>query len=277
MKWQRCGIASPGESTSTMNAVICLRSLPFTIFGGVFAMTTSTPAFSPLVHQSFLAIQDELGAIRRRVGAQTHRGRIGPGVRFRERKGRDLVARHARQIFLFLLLRAEKQQRLRHADRLMGGDERGQVCVPTAEQHRGPAIIHLRQTEAAVLLGNLDRESAHREEVVDILLRDFAGAIDFIGVHVRFEISPQFGEKPFARGAIFGALLGERKDAVEIVAANEEVAREAAAFIERITGTFRQIERRGFPRRHLRSIDDRRGRRLRAGFFSDLFFRCFER
>ena len=36
-----------------MNAVICLRSLPFTIFGGVFAITTSTPAFTPLVHQSF--------------------------------------------------------------------------------------------------------------------------------------------------------------------------------------------------------------------------------
>src|SRR4051812_34361447 len=36
-----------------MNALICLRSLPFTIFGGVFAMTTSTPALIKLVHQSF--------------------------------------------------------------------------------------------------------------------------------------------------------------------------------------------------------------------------------
>jgi hypothetical protein len=32
----------PGVSTSTMNAVICFRSLPFTIFGAVFAITTST-------------------------------------------------------------------------------------------------------------------------------------------------------------------------------------------------------------------------------------------
>ena len=36
-----------------MKAVICLRSLPLTIFGGVFAITTKTPAFTPLVHQSF--------------------------------------------------------------------------------------------------------------------------------------------------------------------------------------------------------------------------------
>src|SRR5256886_480621 len=36
-----------------MNAVICLRSFPPTIFDGVRAMTTSTPAFTPLVHQSF--------------------------------------------------------------------------------------------------------------------------------------------------------------------------------------------------------------------------------
>jgi len=29
MKWQRCGMARPGVSTSTMNAVICLRSAPY--------------------------------------------------------------------------------------------------------------------------------------------------------------------------------------------------------------------------------------------------------
>src|SRR5919197_386984 len=53
MNRQRYAISSPGVSTSTMNAVICLRSLPLTIFDGVRAMTTSTPALTPLVHQSF--------------------------------------------------------------------------------------------------------------------------------------------------------------------------------------------------------------------------------
>ena len=53
MNRQRYAISSPGVSTSTMNAVICLRSFPPTIFDGVRAITTSTPAFTPLVHQSF--------------------------------------------------------------------------------------------------------------------------------------------------------------------------------------------------------------------------------
>src|SRR3954451_21281399 len=53
MKWQRYVISNPGESTSTMNALICLRSLPFTMFGGVFAITTRTPALIRFVHQSF--------------------------------------------------------------------------------------------------------------------------------------------------------------------------------------------------------------------------------
>ena len=86
-------------------------------------------------------------------------------------------------------------------------------------------------------------KGAHREKVVDILLRDFAGAIDLIRVHVRFEIGAKLREKSFARGAIFRALLGKGKDAVEIVAADEEIAGETAAFVERIAGTFRQIER----------------------------------
>ena len=45
--------STPGQSVSTMNAVIWSFDLPFTIFGGVRAMTTMTPAFVPLVHQSF--------------------------------------------------------------------------------------------------------------------------------------------------------------------------------------------------------------------------------
>ena len=127
------------------------------------------------------------------------------------------------------------------------------------------------------MLRNLDAERAHREKIVDILLRDFAGAIDLIRVDVRFEIGAEFRQKSFARGAIFRALLGEGKDAVEIVAADKEIAREAAAFIERIARTFRQIERGRLARRHLRRVDDGRGRRLRAGLLRDLLFRCFER
>ena len=131
-----------------MNAVICLRSLPFTIFGGVFAITTSTPALIKLVHQSFSPLRMKAEPSSRRVGAQTHVRRIGAGVRFGEGESGNFLARDPRQIFLLLLFRAEKQQRLRHADRLMRGNERGQVRIPTAEQHRGAAVIHLRQARA---------------------------------------------------------------------------------------------------------------------------------
>ncbi len=53
MKWQRVTTSTPGAFISTMNAVMRLRGLPFTISSGVRAMTTITPAFTLLVHQSF--------------------------------------------------------------------------------------------------------------------------------------------------------------------------------------------------------------------------------
>src|SRR5438105_410881 len=53
MNRQRYVISRPGVSTSTINAVICLRSRPPTIFDGVRAITTSTPALIRFVHQSF--------------------------------------------------------------------------------------------------------------------------------------------------------------------------------------------------------------------------------
>ena len=127
-----------------MNAVICLRSLPFTIFGGVFAITTSTPALIRFVHQSFSPLRMKAEPSSRRVCAQAHVRRIGTGIPFGERERGDFLARDARQIFFLLLLRAEKQQRLRNADRLMRGNQRGQVRIPTAEQHRGASIIDLR-------------------------------------------------------------------------------------------------------------------------------------
>ena len=53
MKWQRRTISTPGQSTSTMKAVICRFSLPLTILDGVRAITTRSSARVPLVHHSF--------------------------------------------------------------------------------------------------------------------------------------------------------------------------------------------------------------------------------
>src|SRR5438445_3783683 len=53
MKWQRCTTATPGQSASVMNAVICRFALPFTTLDGVRAITTISSALVPLVHHSF--------------------------------------------------------------------------------------------------------------------------------------------------------------------------------------------------------------------------------
>ena len=53
MNRQRWVTSTPGESISTIKAVIWSFGLELTIFGGVRAMTTMTPALVPLVHHSF--------------------------------------------------------------------------------------------------------------------------------------------------------------------------------------------------------------------------------
>src|SRR2546430_12364954 len=53
MKWQRCSTFTPGDAVSTLNAVICRFSFPFTTLDGVRAITTSSSALLPLVHHSF--------------------------------------------------------------------------------------------------------------------------------------------------------------------------------------------------------------------------------
>src|SRR2546423_251591 len=91
-------------------------------------------------------------------------------------------------------------------------------------------------------------------------------------------------QKCLARRAVFRALRGKREDAAEVVSSDKEVARKTAAIIKRIARCFGQLERFALALRHFGSVDDRRRRcapfrfrGLRAGFFSDLFFRRFQR
>src|SRR5207244_12290419 len=109
----------------------------------------------------------------------------------------------------FFLLRfgAEKQQWLRNTDRLVGRNERSQIFVPASEQHRSPAIVDLRQAEPVVLFRNFDAECAQREQLINVLLRNFAGAIDLVSIHVLAQILFQIGEKFVSSLAILGALL----------------------------------------------------------------------
>src|ERR1043166_7359801 len=116
----------------------------------------------------------------------------------------------------------------------MRGNERGQILVPTAEQHRGAPIIDLRQTKPAELARDFYPERTELEEIVDVLLRNFAGAIDLIGVNFVAQVIFELGQKIRARLSIFSALLRPGEDPVEIVATDEKVAGETAALVERI-------------------------------------------
>ena len=99
-------------------------------------------------------------------------------------------------------------------------------------------------------------------------------------IHVFAQILFQLGEKFLASLAILGALLRPGIDPIEIVTPDEQVAREAAAVVQRIARGLGKLERFALAFGHLRGVDHGGRRRLFgfcAGFLSDLFFRCFER
>ena len=72
----------PGVSISTMNAVIWFFGLPFTIFGGVFAMTMITPRLRAIRAPEFFTIEDEILSVGRRFRVRFHLRWIGADLRF---------------------------------------------------------------------------------------------------------------------------------------------------------------------------------------------------
>src|SRR6202043_3060812 len=145
--------------------------------------------FHAICAPKFFAIQDELRTIGRWFGLETHRRRIGAGVRLGQSKRRDFSTRHARKIFFLLFFGAKKQKRLRHTDRLMRGNERSDIAIPTAKQNRGASVIKLRQTEPAVLRRHFDAERADGGQAFEILGRNLTGAIDLVRIDMFAQIS----------------------------------------------------------------------------------------
>jgi hypothetical protein len=88
----------------------------------------------------------------------------------------------------------------------MRGDQRSQIAAVASEQHRRAAVIRLRQAEPTVLDGNLDPERAKLREPVEDVLRDFAGAIDLVGIGVLLEKGLEPADKRVALIAVLRAL-----------------------------------------------------------------------
>ena len=154
----------------------------------------------------FFAVQHEMFSVGRRLGVGLHFRRIRADPRFRQGKGRNFPLRHAREELSFLNLVAEKDERLRHANGLVCGNQRREIAAVAAQQNRGPAIIRLRQAEPAVARRNLYAEGAHGGEFPDGLRRDFAGPVDFIRVNLLTQKFFKPLQKCVTLIAVFGLL-----------------------------------------------------------------------
>src|SRR5206468_7553025 len=144
---------------------------------------------------------------------------------------RDLAARDARQIFLFLLFRSEQKQRLRNTDRLMRRNKRSHVSIPAPKQNCGASVVGLRQTKAAIFLWNFDSKRPDLCEPFEIFGRNFAGAIDFVRTDMFAQVTFQLLQEILARDAVLCTLRGVRVNPIEIVTSDEQIAGETAAVL----------------------------------------------
>ena len=136
MKWQRRTTSTPGQSFSTMNAEIFLRvRVPRHHDEELRDRAVRAP--------ELLAVEDVV-ALGRAGRRRRERRRIGARLRLRQRERGDRALREARQVLLLLLRRAEELQRLRHADRLVRGEQRDQVAVLARDELDRLRVLALR-------------------------------------------------------------------------------------------------------------------------------------
>src|SRR5215475_1001890 len=140
--------------------------------------------------------------------------------------------------------------------------QRGDVSIPTAQQHCRASIIRLGQPEPTVFLRYLDPERADLGEAFEVLRWNLTGAIYLIGIDMFAQISFKLAQKLFASGAILGALCRIRVNSIEIVTSDKQIAGETAAIFERIARGLRQLERLALAFGHLRCVDDGSSYRL---------------
>src|SRR5205085_1233072 len=115
----------------------------------------------------------------------------------------------------------------RHANRLAGRQEGREVAADARDHRDRPGVHQLRESLAAILVGNLDPERAEPTEAVDDPRRHLTVAIDRIGVDLFQQELLELGEKRGGTGHVFRLGLGKWMDQVEPQAAAEELSDEA--------------------------------------------------
>jgi hypothetical protein len=152
---------------------------------------------------------------------------------------------------------------VRHTDGLVSGNQSSGVATPAAQKHGHPAVIGLGKTESPQFGRDFYPKATHAGELRDDLLRDFAGAVNFLGVHMFAQIWFEAGEKLIALQALLRALCGEGVDCGEIKISHKKAAGETAA--EGFAGAFGKLERSALPRGHFGCVNRgfKRVRRVR--------------
>src|SRR5438445_111640 len=84
-----------------------------------------------------------------------------------EGEGRNGALGEAREVALLLLFGPEQLERLGHADRLVGGEQRGDRAVDAGHETDGARVAVLREAESPVFPRDFDAEGAQLPEAVD--------------------------------------------------------------------------------------------------------------
>ena len=219
MKWSRWTTCTPGQSVSTMNAVM--------VFGPGARHDHQQLRDGAVGAPELLAVQDVVQPVlgERRGGLEARR--VGADLILRQRKGGHGALREPGQVPLLLLGGAEQLERRRHADGLRGREQRGQVAVLAGDEGDRAGVAVLAEAETAVLGGDLDAERADIAERADDVAGDLPLAVDHVAVHpLLHEPLEPLHERS---GALqVGRIRGrERMDQVEAERALEHLAHEA--------------------------------------------------
>src|SRR3954468_10267359 len=108
----------------------------------------------------------------------------------------------------------------------MRGEQRRDRAVARRDHRHRLDVARIRQAEPTVLGGNLDPKSAHLAQFLNVFLRNFARAVDHIGVDARQKVFEPIEERLCARG--FGRIFrGMRMNEIETKASEEQLTYEA--------------------------------------------------
>ena len=158
----------------------------------------------------------------------------------RECESRDRAPRNTWEKAALLFFSSEQKQRLRHADRLMRGQKRRDAPAITSHQDGGTRVGLLAQAEASIFPRDLDPEGTERRETFDNTVRDFAIAVDLIGIGMLFQERFERRQELTASSITVGRRFGTRMDEVHVELAHEDRARESGIAVEAFPRRFRE-------------------------------------